>query len=78
MSPRPTHPPPREGSGLYGGFYHTPGQIPPGGGGFCVQIPQSTGGFEPQAKQLHTSKQVIKAVFTTQSQVKSPSMGPTF
>ncbi len=44
------------------------------GEGFCVQSTQKI--FEPQA--VCTSKQVIEVVFTTQSQVKSPSMGPTF
>ncbi len=73
---RPT-PPPSEGSGLYGGFDLTPGQIPPDGGRIlCSNPPVNRGFLSP--KQLHTSKQVIKAVFTTQSQVKSPSMGPTF
>ncbi len=69
-------PPPQEGSGLYGGFDLTSGQIPPDGGGFCVQIPQYRGFLSP--KQLHTSKQVIKESLLRKARFKSPSMGPTF
>ncbi len=51
----------REGSDKHGRFDHTPGQIPHGGGGFCLQIPQ----FPPvnmSLEQLHTSKQVVNEV----------------
>ena len=56
-------PPPGSGRANMRDLTTTSGQIPPP---LCVQIPQSTGVFCP--KQLHT----------TQSRVKSPSMGPTF
>ncbi len=63
----PPHPPPPEGSGLYRGFDLTSGQILPDGGKIlCSNPPVNNGFLSP--KQLHTSKQVIKAVFTTQSQ----------
>ena len=65
-------PPPPRGVGLTWGFDDTSGQIPPKR--ILCSIPLSTGGFEPQAVA-----QIKKSLLLTmQSQVKSPSMGPTF
>ena len=69
--------PPREGSGLHGGFDLTSGQIPPDGGRIlCSNPPVNRGFLSP--KQLHTSKQVIKESLLRKARFKSPSMGPTF
>ncbi len=71
------HSPPREESGLYGGFDLTSGQIPPDGGRIlCSNPPVNRGFLSP--KQLHTSKQVIKESLLSKARFKSPSMGPTF
>ena len=73
--PAPPTPPGRD-QAYMGDFTIPQVKFPLVGEDSVFKSPSQQGVLSP--KQLHTSKQVIKAVFTTQSQVKSPSMGPTF